>query len=99
MTNTIWHLPTSGNHSPGLSRGSRRRCHVSVRGEKLVNLEATILGLLSALSRAQDGLAQLNAPRDSIPKLPPTAPAILRVLAEYARHGEEALSRDLTISD
>lgn len=29
----------------------RRRGHVSVPGEKLVNLEATIVGLFSALSR------------------------------------------------
>src|SRR5712691_10526526 len=70
-----------------------RRGRVSVRGEQLVNFEKLLRSSLSALSSAQEALARLRVSPEAIPKLPASAPDLLRVLAEYARRGEEALSR------
>jgi len=47
----------------------------------------------AALTRAQEALARLKVPPDAIPNPPSSAPSILRVLAEYARRGEQALQR------
>ena len=77
-----------------------RRGRVSVRGEQLVKFEKLMRSSLSALSSAQEALARLRVPREAIPKLPAGATDVLRVLAEYARRGEEALSRHgLTAAD
>jgi hypothetical protein len=55
---------------------------------------------LSALASAEQLLTQLQVSAEAIPKLPAGASSILRVLAEYARRGEEALSRHgLTAAD
>jgi len=70
-----------------------RRGRVSVRGEQLINFEKLMRSSLSTLRSAQETPATLNAPPDAIPKLPSSASEILRILAEYARRGEEALSR------
>ena len=70
-----------------------RRGRVSVRGEQLVKFEKLLRSTLSALSSAQEVLNRLPDPRQAIPELPAGAPDVLRVLAEYSRRGEEALSR------
>jgi hypothetical protein len=70
-----------------------RRGRVSVRGEALVNFEKAMRSALAALASAQEMLAQLKIPPDAIPKPASTAPNVLRILSEYARRGEEALSR------
>jgi hypothetical protein len=70
-----------------------RRGRVSVRGEQLVNFEKVLRSSLAALASAQKALAIYPISPDAIPKLPAGASEILRVLAEYARRGEEALSR------
>jgi len=49
--------------------------------------------MLSALTSAQEALARLNVPPDAIPQTRSSCSFILRVLAEYARRGREALSR------
>ena len=55
---------------------------------------------LLALSGAQEVLNRLRVPREVIPELPSSAPDLLRVLAEYARRGGEALSHhSLTAAD
>jgi hypothetical protein len=55
---------------------------------------------LSALSSAQEALNQLGVPPAAVPKLPAGTPDVLRVLAEYARRGEETLSRHgFTVAD
>jgi len=73
-----------------------RRGRVSVRGEQLVKFEKLLRTSLSA----QELLNRLHIPREVIPELPAGAPELLRVLAEYARRGEETLSRhDLTVAD
>ena len=77
-----------------------RRGRVSVRGEQLVKFEKLLRTSLSALSGAQELLNRLHVPREVIPELPAGAPELLRVLAEYARRGEETLSRHgLTVAD
>src|SRR5207245_5344977 len=77
-----------------------RRGRVSVRGEQLVRFEKLMRSSLSALTSAQEALNQLGVPREAIPKLPASTPDVLRVLAEYARRGEETLSRHgLTVAD
>jgi len=48
---------------------------------------------LAALTSAQKALPIYPISPDTIPQLPAGAFEILRVLAEYARRGEEALSR------
>jgi hypothetical protein len=70
-----------------------RRGRVSVRGEQLVNFEKVLRSSLAALTSAQKALAIYPISPDAIPKLPAGASEILRVLAEYARRGQEALSR------
>jgi hypothetical protein len=48
----------------------------------------------------QEALTRLHVSPEAIPKLPASAPGMLRVLAEYARRGEEALSRyGLTVAE
>ena len=77
-----------------------RRGRVSVRGEQLIKFEKLLRTSLSALSGAQELLNRLHVPREVIPELPAGAPELLRVLAEYARRGEETLSRHgLTVAD
>ena len=77
-----------------------RRGRVSVRGEQLVKFEKLLRSSLSALSSAQEVLKRLRLPHEIIPELPASAPDLLRVLAEYARRGDEALSRHgLTAAD
>ena len=77
-----------------------RRGRVSVRGEQLVRFEKLLRSSLSAVSSAQEVLNRLRVPRDAMPESPAAAPELLRVLAEYARRGEEALSRyGLTAAD
>jgi len=77
-----------------------RRGRVSVRGEQLVNFEKVLRSSLAALTSAQKALAIYPISPDAIPKLPAGASEILRVLAEYARRGQEALSRHgLTAAD
>jgi len=70
-----------------------RRGRVSVRGEQLINFEKMLRSSLAALTSAQKALAVYPISPDALPKLPAGASEILRVLAEYARRGEEALSR------
>jgi hypothetical protein len=70
-----------------------RRGRVSVRGEQLVNFEKVLRSSLAALTSAQKALALYPVSPDAIPKLPAGASEILRVLAEYARRGQEALFR------
>ncbi len=94
----------SGSVAEALARSAAeerlRRGRVSVRGEQLVRFEKLLRSSLSALTSAQEALARLRVPREAIPKLPAGAPDILRVLAEYARRGEESLSRHgLTAAD
>jgi len=57
------------------------------------SFETTMRSMLSALTSAQEGLARLNVPPDAIPQTRSSCSFILRVLAEYARRGREALSR------
>jgi len=77
-----------------------RRGRVSVRGEQLVNFEKLLRSSLSALTTAQKALSLYPVSPEAIPKMPAGASEILRVLAEYARRGQEALSRDgLTAAD
>ena len=77
-----------------------RRGRVSVRGEQLVKLEKLLRSSLCALHSAQEVLNRLGVPRETIPELPGSAPELLRVLAEYARRGEKALSsHGLTAAD
>jgi len=77
-----------------------RRGRVSVRGEALVNFEKAMRSSLATLTSAQEALARLRVPPDVIPKPPSHASSILRVLAEYARRGQENLSRHgLTVAD
>ena len=70
-----------------------RRGRVAVRGEQLVNFERVMRASISAMTQAQESLALMHAPAEAIPCLPLNASSILRVLAEYARRGEEALKR------
>ena len=70
-----------------------RRGRVSVRGEQLVKFERLLRSSLAALNSAQDVLNRLRAPSDAIPGVLAAAPETMRVLAEYARRGQEALSR------
>src|SRR5258708_23437868 len=87
---------------PARSAGEERlrRGRVSVRGEQLINFEKVLRSSLAALSSAQNALALYPVSPHAIPKLPAGASEILRVLAEYARRGEEALSRHgLTAAD
>jgi hypothetical protein len=87
-------LPRSAN------KERLRRGRVSVRGEQLVNFEKLLRSSLSALTTAQKALSLYPVSPDAIPKMPAGASEILRVLAEYARRGQEALSRDrLTAAD
>jgi hypothetical protein len=73
---------------------------VAVRGEQLVNFEKAMRASFTALARAQEALTRLHVSPEAIPKLPASAPGMLRVLAEYARRGEEALSRyGLTVAE
>jgi len=77
-----------------------RRGRVSVRGEALVNFEKAMRSSLAALASAQEVLARLKVPPDAIPKAPSNVSSIVRVLAEYASRGEEALSiHDLSAAD
>ena len=70
-----------------------RRGRVSVRGEQLINFEKTLRLSLAALTSAQKALAIYPVSAETIPKAPAGASELLRVLAEYARRGQEALSR------
>jgi hypothetical protein len=70
-----------------------RRGRVSVRGEQLVKFEKLLRSSLSALSSAQEVLNRLRVPNDAIPGVLAVAPETMRVLAEYARRGHEALFR------
>ncbi len=94
--------PRAAAEAPARSAAEERlrRGRVSVRGEQLIKLEKLMRTSLSALSSAQEVLNRLRVPREAIPELPASAPDLLRVLAEYARRGEEALSRHgLTVAD
>jgi hypothetical protein len=70
-----------------------RRGRVSVRGEQLVKFEKLLRSSLTALSSAREVLMRLHSPSEAIPAVLATAPETMRVLAEYARRGQEALSR------
>ena len=55
---------------------------------------------MRAAQRAGGALNRLGVPRETIPELPGSTPYLLRVLAEYARRGEETLSRHgFTVAD
>jgi hypothetical protein len=90
-------LPSLARAKEGPARNADeerlRRGRVSVRGEALVNVEKAMRSARAALASAQEMLAQLKIPPDAIPKPASTAPNVLRILSEYARRGEEALSR------
>ena len=76
------------------------RGRVSVRGEQLINFEKVLRGSLAALASAQKALSIYPISPDAMPRTPAGASEILRVLAEYARRGQEALSRHrLTAAD
>ena len=94
--------PSASPEAPARTAAEERlrRGRVSVRGEQLVKFEKLLRSSLAALSSAHEVLNRLHIPRDAIPELPASAPDLLRVLAEYARRGEEALSRHgLTAAD
>jgi len=77
-----------------------RRGRVSVRGEQLVTFEKLLRSSLGALSSAQEVLTRLRAPTETIPAVLAAASETMRILAEYARRGREALSRHgLTAAD
>jgi hypothetical protein len=86
--------PRPSRGSPALSESEERlrRGRVAVRGEQLVNFERTLRASLAALASAQRTLALYPVSPDSIPKQPAGASESLRVLSEYARRGQEALS-------
>ena len=77
-----------------------RRGRVSVRGEQLVILEKLLRNSLDALSSAADALTSMRLSTETIPAILRAAPEPMRVLAEYARRGRDALARyGLTDSD
>ena len=77
-----------------------RRGRVSVRGEQLVMLEKLLRASLDALNSTVGELTRMRLPTDGIPGILRAAPEPMRVLAEYARRGREALARyGLTDSD
>ena len=98
--------PTAGSSAPPESAGSvgqrpaeseaderLRRGRVSVRGEQLMKFEKAMRHSLLALNRAQEALARLNVPDHAIPQLQPSTAETFRIVAEYAKRGQEALSR------
>ena len=77
-----------------------RRGRVSVRGEQLVMLEKLLRNSVDALSSTVDVLTRMRLSTETIPAILRAAPEPMRVLAEYARRGREALARyGLTDSD
>ena len=70
-----------------------RRGRVSVRGEQLVMFEKLLRNSLEALNSTVDVLTRMRLPTDSIPAILRAAPRPMRILSEYARRGQEALSR------
>jgi hypothetical protein len=70
-----------------------RRGRVSVRGEQLVTFEKLLRNSVDALSSALDVLTRLRLPTETIPAILRAAPEPMRILAEYARRGRQALSR------
>jgi Replication-relaxation len=108
MTKTV--APTIASSTPyGLfkseparnaSEERLRRGRVAVRGEQLINFERTLRASLEALAGAQRLLALYPAFSMTPPTAPKRAAETLRVLAEYASRGREALSAyDLSIAD
>ena len=100
--NTAALAPGSVAEVPARSAAEERlrRGRVSVRGEQLVKIEKLLRSSLCALRSAQEVLNRLGVPRETIPELPGSTPYLLRVLAEYARRGEETLSRHgFTVAD
>jgi Replication-relaxation len=99
-------LPSIGAHGPtGVSASTvkdrapaltaeeerLRRGRVSVRGEQLINFERILRASLSALAIAQQSFERYPVSPVAIPKTPSGASDALRVLAEYARRGHDAL--------
>ena len=77
-----------------------RRGRVSVRGEQLIVLEKLLRNSLDALSSAAAALTHMRLSTEAIPAILRSAPEPMRILAEYARRGREALSRyGLTASE
>ena len=70
-----------------------RRGRVSVRGEQLVMLEKLLRNSLDALSSAADALTRMRLSTETNPAILWAAPEPMRVLAEYARRGRDALAR------
>lgn len=70
-----------------------RRGRVSVRGEQLIKFEKLLRNALAALNSADELLRRFRVPKPSIGSLLRAAPETMRVLTEYARRGQEALSR------
>jgi len=66
---------------------------VSLRGEQLVMLEKLLRNSLDALSSAADALTRMRLSTDTIPAILRAATEPMRVLAEYARRGRDALAR------
>src|SRR5205814_6566923 len=72
----------------------RLRCgRVSVRGEQLGNFERVLRTSLAALTSAQRILETHGVSHEAIPKAPADASSVLRIVGEYARRGQLALSR------
>jgi hypothetical protein len=94
-TTTSTELPARSAAEERLRRG-----RVSVRGEQLIKFEKLLRKSLTALDSAEKVLRRLRVPDESIAGLLRAAPEIMRVLTEYVRRGQDALSRyGLTAAD
>jgi hypothetical protein len=88
--------PTAGSTElPARSAAEERlrRGRVSVRGEQLIKFEKLLRNSLAALDSAEATLRRLRLPDESIPSLLRAAPETMRILAEYARRGQDELAR------
>src|SRR5438067_2857806 len=83
----------SRESAPSAAEERLRRGRVSVRGEQLVNLERVLRTSLASLANAQKMLEAHGLAREAIPKAPANADEFLKIVGEYARRGQLALSR------
>ncbi len=88
----LW-LPSADAPARSAAEERLRRGRVSVRGEQLIKFEKTLRTSLAALKSAQETLTRLRVAADDIPKFPLSTAEIVRVLAEYARRGQDELAR------
>src|SRR5438477_8697820 len=79
--------------APSAAEERLRRGRVSVRGEQLVNFERVLRTSLASLANAQKMLEAHGLAREAIPKAPANADEFLKIVGEYARRGQLALSR------